>query len=264
MDRGQCPLKLFISRVRGRGPDMAMGTGKILTIALGAAAIVALAGGGAYFFLGSGSSDSVKIIELIDKPYTLAQTTDVLDRPMPEGRVLVRIRQGAPVTVLGVVDGDSWLQVTLPKDQLGYIPSAAIPEVASAGTPKAAPVPVAFVPPVATPPTPAPPTPTPPAATPAVTPPPAIDASAAPPASADDGPEAPPPADMVDFQAVDRQVSVVQATGLYLAPNEQAPQAYTVKPGTQVEIIAVSKDGKWGWVNVSDGTPAYLKLADLN
>ena len=238
---------------------MAMGTGKILTIALGAAAIVALAGGGAYFFLGSGSSDSVKIIELIDKPYTLAQTTDVLDRPMPEGRVLIRIRQGAPVTVLGVVDGDAWLQVGLPKDQLGYIPSAAIPDVASAGTPKAAPAPVASVPPVATPPTPAPPP-----ATPVVMPPPATDASAAPPASADDGPEAPPPADMVDFQAVDRQVSVVQATGLYLAPNEQAPQAYTVKPGTQVEIVAVSKDGKWGWVNVSDGTPAYLKLADLN
>jgi hypothetical protein len=236
-----------------------MGTGKILTIALGAAAIVALAGGGAYFFLGSGSSDSVKIIELIDRPCTLAQTTDVLDRPMPEGRVLIRIRQGAPVTVLGVVDGDAWLQVGLPKDQLGYIPSAAIPDVASAGTPKAAPAPVASVPPVATPPTPAPPP-----ATPVVMPPPATDASAAPPASADDGPEAPPPADMVDFQAVDRQVSVVQATGLYLAPNEQAPQAYTVKPGTQVEIVAVSKDGKWGWVNVSDGTPAYLKLADLN
>jgi hypothetical protein len=69
---------------------------------------------------------------------------------------------------------------------------------------------------------------------------------------------------MVDFQAVDRQLSVAQATGLYLAPNEQAPQAYTVKVGTQVEVIAVSKDGKWGWVNVSDGTPAYLKLADLN
>jgi hypothetical protein len=69
---------------------------------------------------------------------------------------------------------------------------------------------------------------------------------------------------MVDFQAVDRQASVVQPTGLYLAPNERAPQAYVMKPGTQVEIIAVSKDGKWGWVNVSDGTPAYLKLADLS
>jgi len=69
---------------------------------------------------------------------------------------------------------------------------------------------------------------------------------------------------MVDFQTVDRQVSVVQATGLYLAPNERAPQAMVMKPGQQVEIIAVSKDGKWGWVNVSDGTPAYLKLTDLS
>jgi hypothetical protein len=239
---------------------MAMGTGKILTIVLSAAVIVALAGGGAYFFLGSGSGVSVKIVELIDKPYTLAQTTDVLDRPMPDGQVLIRIRQGAPVTVLGVVDGDSWLQVALPKDQLGYIPSAAVPEIASGSTPKAAPTPVASAPPVAMPAAAAPATPI--TATP--TPPPADAAAALPPASADDGPEAPPPADMVDFQAVDRQASVVQATGLYLAPNDEAPQAYTVKPGTQVEIIAVSKDGKWGWVNVSDGTPAYLKLADLN
>ena len=37
-----------------------------------------------------------------------------------------------------------------------------------------------------------------------------------------------------------------------------------VKPETKVEIIAISKDGKWGWVNVSDGTPAYIKLADLS
>jgi hypothetical protein len=69
---------------------------------------------------------------------------------------------------------------------------------------------------------------------------------------------------MVDFQAVDRQATVAQSTGLYLAPNERAPQAYVMKSGTQVEIIAVSKDGKWGWVNVSDGTPAYLKLTDLS
>jgi hypothetical protein len=223
---------------------MAIGTAKILTIVLGAAAVAALAGG-AYFFLDGAPTESVKIVELIDKPFTLAQTTDVLDRPMPDGRFVIRIRQGASITVLGVVDGDSWLQVALSKDRLGYIPSAAIPEVSSDGTPKAAPAPVVSGPPAATPP--------PPTA-----------ASAAPPASADDGPEAPPPSDLVDFQAVDRQVSVVQATGLYLAPNERAPQAYIVKPGTQVEIIAVSKDGKWGWVNVSDGAPAYLKLADVN
>jgi hypothetical protein len=229
---------------------MAIGTAKILTIVLGAAAVAALAGGGAYFFLDRAPTESVKIVELIDKPFTLAQTTDVLDRPMPDGRLVIRIRQGASITVLGVVDGDSWLQVALSKDQLGYIPSAAIPEVSSDGTPKAAPAPVVSGPPAATPP------PTPPPAT--------TSASAVPPASADDGPEAPPPSDLVDFQAVDRQVSVIQATGLYLAPNERAPQAYVVKPGTQVEIIAVSKDGKWGWVNVSDGAPAYLKLADVN
>jgi hypothetical protein len=224
---------------------MAMGTAKILTIVLGAAVVAALAGGGAYFFLDRAPANSVKLVELIEKPFTVAQTTDVLDRPMPDGRFVIRIRQGAAITVVGIVDGDSWLQVAPSKDQLGYIPSAAIPEISSGGAPRAATAPSVSAPPAATP---APPT----------------GASAVPPASADDGPEAPPPSNLVDFQAIDRQVSVVQATGLYLAPNEHAPQAYTVKPGTQVEIIAVSKDGKWGWVNVSDGTPAYLKLADVN
>jgi hypothetical protein len=231
-----------------------MATGKILTIVLGAAAIVAAAGGGAYYFLDRVSGEPVKIVELINKPYTLTQTADVLDQPKSEGRFLIRIRQGGSVTVLGVVDGGAWLQVALPKDQEGYIPSATIPEISSDGTPKPPPAPVvaaASAAPVAA----AAPPPTPPAAT---------VASAAPPPAADDGPEAPLPPDLIDFQSVDQQVSVAQPTGLYLAPNEHAPQAMVVKPETKVEIIAISKDGKWGWVNVSDGTPAYIKLADLS
>jgi hypothetical protein len=232
-----------------------MATGKILTIFLGVAAIVAVAGGGAYYFLDRVSGEPVKIVELINKPYMLAQTADVLDQPKSEGRFLIRIRQGGSVTVLGVVDGGAWLQVALPKDQNGYIPSATIPEISSDGTPKPPPAPVvaaASAAPVAAA---APPPPTPPAAT---------VASAAPPPAADDGPEAPLPPDLIDFQSVDQQVSVAQPTGLYLAPNEHAPQAMVVKPETKVEIIAISKDGKWGWVNVSDGTPAYIKLADLS
>lgn len=230
-----------------------MAVGRVLTAVFGAVALVALAGGGAYFVFdrvsGSDNGVSVKIVEMINKPYTLGQTTEVLDRPMDAGRSLMRIRQGGSVTIMGIVEGDAWLQVALPKDQVGYIPSATIPGILSDEAPKAAPPPAV-------------------ASTPAPVQPAVPPAAAAPPdsapASADDGPEAPPPADLVDFQAVDRQLSVAQATGLYLAPNDRAPQAYTVKPGTQVEIIAVSKDGKWGWVNVSDGTPAYLKLADLN
>ena len=237
-----------------------MAAGKILTIVLGAAAIVAVAGGGAYYFLNNVSGEPVKIVEMINKPYTLAQTADVLDQPKSEGRFLIRIRQGGTVTVLGVVDGGAWLQVALPKDQEGYIPSATIPEISSDGTPKPPPAPVVAAAPSAAPAAAAPPPATPPAATVAPT----TVATAAPPPAADDGPLAPLPPDLVDFQSVDQQVNVAQPTGLYLAPNEHAPQAMVVKPDTKVEIIAVSKDGKWGWVNVSDGTPAYIKLADLS
>ena len=57
-----------------------MAAGKILTIVLGAAAIVAVAGGGAYYFLDRVAGEPVKIVELINKPYTLTQTADVLDQ----------------------------------------------------------------------------------------------------------------------------------------------------------------------------------------
>jgi hypothetical protein len=235
------------------------GTGKIVSFVLGVAAVIALAGGGAYFVFDkmSGSGDTaVRIVELVNKPYTVGQATEVFDRPMASGKFLTHIQQGGSVGVVGIVDGNAWLQIALPGNQVGYIPAAtvpgAIPDPAAkvAATPVAAPAPAA---PLAalSPPAEAAPAPPP-------------DASAPPADAANGEPEAPPPADMVDFQTADRQASVVQPTGLFLAPNERAPQAYVMKPGTQVQIIAVSKDGKWGWVNVSDGTPAYLKLADLS
>jgi hypothetical protein len=240
---------------------MMASTGKILSIVLGAAAVVALAGGGAYYVLDqmSGNGDAaVRIVELVNKSYTVGQTTEVFDRPMASGKFLTRVRQGGSVNVLGIVDGNTWLQIGLPGNQVGYIPAATVPGAIAEQAPKVAAAPAQAAPAPA------------PAAPQALSSPPPADTSAvAPPAvppadAASNEPEAPPPADMVDFQTVDRQASVVQATGLYLAPNERAPQAMQMKPGTQVEIIAVSKDGKWGWVNVSDGTPAYLKLADLS
>lgn len=234
-------------------------TGKILSVVLGAAVVVTLAGGGAYYVFDqmSGNGDAaVRIVELVNKPYPVGQSTEVFDRPMASGKFLTRVRQGGSVTVLGVVDGNAWLQIGLPDHQIGYVPAATVPGVTADQAPKVAAAPAA--PPAAQPAVPAPS----PAQADAGSPPPATPAPPADSASAE--PEASLPADLVDFQTVDRQASIVQATGLFLAPNERAPQALQMQPGTQVEIIAVSKDGKWGWVNVSDGTPAYLKLADLS
>jgi hypothetical protein len=234
-----------------------MAAGKTLSIVAGVVVAAALAGGGAYFVFdktsGGPDASAVKIVELVNMPYSLAQPAEVVDRPMTDGKFLTHVRQGASVTVLGIVDGNAWLQIALPGNQIGYIPASAIPGVLSDETKAPAAPAQPAAPPVA-------------AAPPAPAMPPADVASAQPPppAAPVDGTEPPPPSDLVDFQSVDRQLNVVQATGLYLAPNEHAPQAYMVKVGTQVEVIAVSKDGKWGWVNVSDGTPAYLKLTDLS
>src|SRR5580692_8574527 len=117
-------------------------TGRILSIVLGAAAVVAIAGGGAYFVLdkmsGSGDAASVRIVEMVNKPYTLGQSAEVFDRPMADGKFLTRIRQGGSVTVLGIVDGDAWLQIALPGNEVGYIPVATVPGVLSDETPKVA------------------------------------------------------------------------------------------------------------------------------
>src|SRR6201996_1557093 len=116
-------------------------TGKILSIVLGAAVVVTLAGGGAYFVLDkmSGNGDAaVRIVELVNKPYTVGQTTEVFDRPMASGKFLTRVRQGGSVTVLGIVDGNSGLQIGLPVNQVGYIPAATVPGSIPDQSPKVA------------------------------------------------------------------------------------------------------------------------------
>ena len=83
-------------------------TGRILSIVLGAAAVVAIAGGGAYFVLdkmsGSGDAASVRIVEMVNKPYTLGQSAEVFDRPMADGKFLTRIRQGGNVTAAMLIN----------------------------------------------------------------------------------------------------------------------------------------------------------------
>ena len=83
-----------------------------------------------------------------------------------------------------------------------------------------------------------------------------------PPATAEQGgPIALPPT--VEFVAANDQLSVTRPTPVFLAPNEYAPQVFTVNPGTLVEVIAKSRDGAWAWVTTADGAPAYIPMADL-
>jgi anti-sigma factor RsiW len=67
----------------------------------------------------------------------------------------------------------------------------------------------------------------------------------------------------VEFDAASAQLSVTQPTPVFLAPNQYAPQAFTVNPGTVVAVIAKSRDGAWAVVATADGAPAYIPMSDL-
>jgi hypothetical protein len=178
----------------------------------------------------------VKLVELIGKPYPMGETTEALDAPAAEAASIMRVRQGASVEVVGIAEGDGWYQIELPDKRLAYVRIAAIP----AAAPNA------------------------PAEAPAKTVAAAAPAPAAPPeeAAADEGPaiDLPP---TTDFEEASDQLSVANPTAVYLAPDKHSPQAYPVKVGTMVEVIAKSKDGNWAWVNTADGGPAYIPLADM-
>ena len=179
--------------------------------------------------IASAAVAAVKIIELISQTYPVGQTTEALAAPTAGAASVMRLRQGAEVRVVGVVEGGGWYQIELPDKRLAYVPVGMIPAVAAPrqGAPASAA-----------------PSPPPPPAT-----------------AGESGPIALPPT--VEFVAASDQLSVTQPTPVFLAPNEYAPQAFTVKQGTTVEVIAKSRDGAWAWVATADGAPAYIPMSRL-
>jgi hypothetical protein len=173
---------------------------------------------------------AVKLVELIGNKYKMGQTTEALEAPVDGAAAVVRVRQGAEVEVVGITEGDRWYQIELPDHRLAYVPLASIP---AAGTPVA-----------------------PASSTPASAVAPQVQAAAEDGATIDLPPT-------TEFEEASDQLSVVNPTAAYLAPNKHAPQAYPVRVGTMVDVIAKSTDGGWAWVNTADGTPAYIPMADM-
>jgi hypothetical protein len=182
----------------------------------------------------------VHLAELIGQKYPVAKTIEVLAAPESGAPPITRVRQGSEVMVTGVVDGEGWYQLALPDQQTGYVQTAAIPAASA-----------------------------PPPAPPAVSP--AMPAVPAPAAAEPDVPPAPDPGapplvqipPVVDFDEAHEVRQVVNPTAVYLKPDRLAPEAYPVRPGRQVYVIALSKDGGWAWVDTADDAPAYIPLADI-
>ena len=183
----------------------------------------------------------IKLVELIDGEYPVAQATDALAAPVITAISRVRIRQGAMVKVVGLIEGNRWYQVELPDKSLAYIEVAAIPAVTQAALNLG---------------------PAPPSTAPAPPEQPSQTAAATPPASPPtEGPviDLPP---ILNFSDKRVQLKIVNATAAYLAPDKRAPQAYPLSVGTMIEVVAKSRDGAWDWAMTADGTPVYIPSAD--
>jgi hypothetical protein len=201
------------------------------------------------------AAPAVRIVELISQPFPVGQASVALAAPVAGATSVMRLRAGAVVQVVGIVEGDAWYQIELPDKRLAYVPVDAIPAAAS-------PPPASSGPPVSQSaesplqqsraPEPAQPAPV-------------QQSTKNPPqqqdmASDSDTIGLPP---TIEFEAANDQLSVIRLTPLFLGPNEAAPQAYPVVAGTMVQVIAKSKDGAWAWVATADGKPAYLMMSDL-
>jgi hypothetical protein len=172
----------------------------------------------------------VHLTELVGMKYPLARTVQALAAPDMAAPVITRVRQGSELQVVGLVDGGSWYQVELPDKQIAYVqvddlPAAAAPPAPAPGAP----------PPDASPVLPAPP-------------PMPVGAAATP---------------AIEFDEAHDIVRVLTPSAVYVRPDSLAPQAYPVNAGTQVYVIARSRDGQWAWVNTADAAAAYMPLANL-
>jgi endonuclease YncB( thermonuclease family) len=72
-------------------------------------------------------------VEWLNQTVRLRKDAQALDRPSSDGKPLGRIRAGAEVKAIGIVEGEQWVQIELPGQELAYVPSEAVELNESAG-----------------------------------------------------------------------------------------------------------------------------------
>jgi hypothetical protein len=79
----------------------------------------------------SPQAGKVKIVDFIEKSYPIEATAgaDVRAEPSATAAQVSHLRQGVPVKVIGVVEGNDWLSVELPDNSKGFVAAAAIPAI---------------------------------------------------------------------------------------------------------------------------------------
>lgn len=237
--------------------------------------LIAGGGGAAYFFLASDASP--KIVEFIGRQQRVLADGDAVDAPRDGATVIARLQKDMLIDSVGVVEGDKWVQVTLPDKRTAFFPIAGLG--AKPADTQTASLPTTGTTGVTTQ---SGPTDQAPAAgqtmgqttgqTTGTTTGPAPDQTGTTPAQpagttqSGQAGTAPPPLEetaTVEFDEIASVYSVAKTTAVYIEPNIHAPQKYQIEPGTSVPAIQRSKDGVWVMASTEDGDPAYLLVADL-
>jgi hypothetical protein len=236
--------------------------------------LIAGGGGAAYFFLAGDAPP--KIVEFIGQQQRVLADGDAVDAPHDGATVIARLQKDMLIDAVGVVDGDKWVQVTLPDKRTAYFaisdlgpkPAGAVaptqtasqqPATQTAALPQTSSATPGNVAPQAGPtdqgsspgqtgityqPTGPTQQPTQPTSQPGATQP--IEEAAT-----------------VEFDEIASVYTVTKPVPVYIEPNIHAPQKYEIEPGTSVPAIQRSKDGVWVMASTEDGDPAYLLVADL-
>jgi hypothetical protein len=78
------------------------------------------------------------------------------------------------------------------------------------------------------------------------------------------GPAPAPASGPPSFMADAETLTAASRTPIYGAPDPTAPVQGVLPAGTKVQIVAKSTDGQWGWLQTTDGNPAYVRMASLS
>jgi len=197
---------------------------------------------------------------------------DAVDAPRDGATVIARLQKDMLIEAVGVVDGDKWVQVTLPDKRTAYFAvsalgpkpadgTAAVQATSQAGVTQTA----GLAQPGAT-----------------QTAPNGVTQQAAPTGqTSPSGPTPTQPTDTtqpaaqsgtaspieqaatVEFDQIASVYAVIKSVPVYIEPNIHAPQKYQIEAGTSVPAIQRSKDGVWVMASTEDGDPAYLRVSDL-
>jgi len=186
-------------------------------------AALVVIGGAGAYFLLAGKSNSSTIVEFVGKPAALLEDVDSLVDAKESAETVAHLRKGMTVDVVGIVAGRKWAQVTLPDKRTAYIPLRIVQLEAASS----------------------------------------FAASDSAPSAAAVAAFQADQANAVSFDTVSEVYTPDRVVTVYVEPNVHAPQIFQVDPGTNIPVIARSKDGVWVMASTMDGSPAFLLVSEL-